>query len=472
MRIIRGFNLDLSDIDAAGEVRPFRVTGTNGAVFSLMITNEDDHYYNFSTKTFAAAESKLKHQTISSGVYSGDITFPAVGDNDHYNIYLFAEPQFDTKHTPFIGVRFPDGTLDINSSTGSNSTLLQKKIYQYTDVTITLTAVTPKSLAGFGSWSLTTDTITTSRGKNIGKTPFTIVIQTAIAKSIKIDKKPDINDFTAYVTRTIGSAGDPIEGEDVSGSTYYRWPINNTVGLGDGMILDPAGTNVTAGSFLSGYQDSFTTKTEERGSGESVGEGPAPITGEGDVRVETERSSFVANLPAIDNTGYTPTLTDGVITSWQGKVIFNKKQADALKDDSVKIYAYGARQIETMTGMRVNLTGVDVALTATTTTTTAVVSGSTTVPVTQQSGIMTNVSTVSGIGINESVADPSVTAKGAASGSGNLTLSAAQTLESGITLTFNNASRTATITGNIEITNAPSSNTTLYFDVERFLTAS
>jgi len=470
MKVIRNFNLDLSDIAAAGEVRTFSITGTNGAVFSLQITNEDGHFYNFSTKSFAAADSKLRNQRIAGGVYFGDITFPAITDNDHYNIYLFAEQQFDTKHAPYQEFRFPDGTLDINLSTGSDSIMLQKKIYQYTDVTITLTAVTPKSLSGFGSFSLTTDTITTSRGKNIGKTPFTIVVQTAIAKSIKIDKKPDINDFAAYVTRTIGSAGDPIEREDVSGSTYYRWPINNTVGLSEGMILDPGGTNVTAGSFLSGYQDSFNISTESEVEVESVGKGPAPI--EGDVRSSVSRVNYDVNLPAIDNSGFTQVLTDGVVTSWQGRVIFNKQQADALKSDSVKIYAYGAKQIQTMTGMQVVLTDVDVALTATTTTTSAAVSNSTTIPVAQQSGIMTNTSTASGIGINESVADPLVTAKAATSGAGNLTFSAAQTLESGITLTFNNASRTATITGNIEITNAPSSNTTLYFDVERFLTAS
>ena len=39
MKVIRNFNLDLSDIAAAGEVRTFSITGTNGAVFSLQITN-------------------------------------------------------------------------------------------------------------------------------------------------------------------------------------------------------------------------------------------------------------------------------------------------------------------------------------------------------------------------------------------------------------------------------------------------
>ena len=131
----------------------------------MQVTNEDDSYYNFGTAAFQTTPTKLDSIEITGGIYSDAIKFTAVSDADHYNIYLFAEQQFDTKHAPYQEFRFPDGTLDINLSTGSNSIMLQKKIYQYTDVTITLTAVTPKSLSGFGSFSLTTDTITTSRGK-------------------------------------------------------------------------------------------------------------------------------------------------------------------------------------------------------------------------------------------------------------------------------------------------------------------
>ena len=45
----------------------------------------------------------------------------------------------------------------------------------------------------------------------------------------------------------------------------------------------------------------------------------------------------------------------------------------------------------------------------------------------------------------------------------------AQTLESGITLTYANSGQIATITGNIEIIKAGTSNQTIYFDVEKLL---
>ena len=85
---------------------------------------------------------------------------------------------------------------------------------------------------------------------------------------------------------------------------------------------------------------------------------------------------------------------------------------------------------------------------------------------------MTNVSTMSGIGVSASAVDPTVTAKAGTNGAGNLTVSAAQTLESGQTFTFANAGRVLTITGDIEILKAGTSNATIRFDIDRFITAS
>ena len=79
-------------------------------------------------------------------------------------------------------------------------------------------------------------------------------------------------------------------------------------------------------------------------------------------------------------------------------------------------------------------------------------------------------STIRGVGINASVVNPTVTLKSAATGSGNLTASAAQTLESGQTLFFDGASNVLTMTGTISISNVPIKNTTLFFDLERFIT--
>jgi len=87
-------------------------------------------------------------------------------------------------------------------------------------------------------------------------------------------------------------------------------------------------------------------------------------------------------------------------------------------------------------------------------------------------GIINGISTVSGIGIDPKVADPTVNSGGNATGGGTVVLSAAQTLESGITLTFSGAGKVATITGNIDIVKSGTADATLRFDVEKLLSTS
>ena len=75
---------------------------------------------------------------------------------------------------------------------------------------------------------------------------------------------------------------------------------------------------------------------------------------------------------------------------------------------------------------------------------------STTITVASGDGIVDNVSTVSGIGINAAAGNPTVTAIGSYSGTtATLTVDSAQTLESGTTLTFHDSGETVTISGNI-----------------------
>jgi hypothetical protein len=90
--------------------------------------------------------------------------------------------------------------------------------------------------------------------------------------------------------------------------------------------------------------------------------------------------------------------------------------------------------------------------------------------VASRNGILDDISTVSGIGINPSLADPTVdTGAGAVTGAGTLVLTAAQTLEDGATLTFANAGLVATITGNIHVLKAGTASQRLRFDIDNLL---
>ena len=68
VKTIRSFNLDTSNIKAAGEGRRLTILGDKGAVFSLEIRNEDDAYYNFKTNTWTECNNIVRKVDFSSNV--------------------------------------------------------------------------------------------------------------------------------------------------------------------------------------------------------------------------------------------------------------------------------------------------------------------------------------------------------------------------------------------------------------------
>ena len=523
---IESFNLDTTNIKASGEKRRFTITGDGE--FSLMIKNESDHHYNFNTNKFQAANTRLANVKLQN-TYSGNISFPVaptttdvvngavtggvkvvmdnnvatkmeVGDrvtgnaalnaanvtvvelstdsnakkfsmseaiaiaddavliftgSDQYDVFLFAEN--GTQHANYSEARFDDNSIDINSSIGSDSLLLRKVIYQMLDVELTLSAVSPNNLTVFSGTSRTEQTITTQIGKNTGKIPFSIPVTAGSTHSLRIDGTPTINDMAIYVTRNIGSSPIAIEGEDVSGSTYYRWSMDNIDGLTAGMI--PAGTNITAGTVISSYEE---VVTEMQGT-------------------TRERKITKVAIKALDTLGAKPTrtrntATKALTTVQTGSVVFSKQQAAALADDGVKIYGYGPDTIKSLSGWEIELSDIAVTLTKPTALVATTTVNSTTVDIDDGDGIMDDVSTVSSFNIDSSVASPTVTNIGSYSDStATLTLSAAQSLEAGETLTFDGAARTITISGNIEIKKVGDVRSdwggTIFFDLEKFITA-
>jgi len=590
-QVVTNFNLDSSDIPAAGSVRNFSVLGTEKAKFSLEIKNANNYYYNFTTKLFQESQTKLYDKVIGNG-YSDSVTFPSIiatdtvngavssgvkvvmdtvvantmsvgdrvtgntvlnstvvtvaalnpdGDNtsefslssavalddgitlsftggDQYDFYLFAEN--GTTHAPRSEVRFIDGTIDENSSSGSNSLLLRKVIYQYSSSLLTMSAI---SSSGTISISKTDNTLEIFRGKSNVKTPFTITATSASTKSFKIIKQPTSNDILSFLELTVGSDPENLYGENpypavtavgkinvaVSGSTTvtidglsanpkigdkfeiidgpnssaaqivtavhaefenitssvaisadndkaihfsnqvnYQWPLNNIDKVTEGMIV-VAGTNVTTDTIVSRYEESITT-----------------LAGTSKARTIVQNSA-----PAKNTLGQKPTIEKGIVTTQAGNVVFDKQQGIALAGDTIKIGGYGTSQILNVSGYEILFSDLAVALTPITTTTTAASTASTSVVVAARDGILNTVSTVSGIGINASAAAPTVNSGASASGAGTIVLSAAQSLENGVTLTFPGAGKVITITGTMEILKAGIGNPTLSFDVDKLVTS-
>jgi hypothetical protein len=519
MNIINNFNIDLSPLSASKSARAFSITGDNGAIFQLEIRNEDRYYYNFVTSTFQVAKSGLYNETIIGGSFNYNITFPAVEDDDQYDFYLLADP-VTTRHSDHVEVRFADGSLDINSSRGSNSLLLTKVVYQYLDKTLT---ISPHSVSGTVEvGSPVNDTIVLPRGSSAAKQPFSIACSVSTAtKCYRIIKQPVSSDVISFISPVIGATPITITGENeypavtasgkinvaVSSSTNvtidglsatpkigdkfeiidgpnssspqivvgvgegyitssiaisaddekviqfsnqmnFSWPIDNFAHLlKEGMAVVP-NTNVTIGSSIAKYQD---TIIEFPGT-------------------KQEKIIIKKEVQPISTLTIKPIITNGEVTTQAGGVVFDKQQVLALAGDTLKVGGYGEGEVLRLYGYDVILSDLAIVLTPITTTTTAAVNNSTSVPVTSRNGILDDVSTVSGIGINPRLANPTVdTGAGAVTGAGTLVLTAAQTLENGVTLTFPGAGQTATITGNIQMLKAGSASQTLRFDIDRLL---
>ncbi|MDA9878390.1 hypothetical protein N9C94_00610 [Candidatus Pelagibacter sp.] len=533
MRTIRTFDLDFSDLPATSERRGFTIYGDKGAKFKLEIKdNTTGYYYNFVTNIFQVSPSSLQEEIVSNP-YAGTITFPAVTDSDdQYDIFLHAvpssTPEESTQHDTYNEVRFGDGSLDINGSTGSNSLIVQKVIYQYAALTLTLQGYSPNStVAG----TLGTDTISINRGKPQAKTAFSFTATAGATAAYRVLKQPVANDILSFVSPVVGSAPIDLPGENIyptvtaTGNTNavmsstvtvtmadtieelglkigdkviqatgpffanivtvvaisggglsanqftaseaisvgsgvrlnfhnrmnFSWPITKANLIKEGMIVVPA-TNVTADTAVGTYEDTVT-----------LFEGT------------TEAKTIIKNArPAVSTVGKTPTIVKGLITAQDGDVVFNKQQALALAGDTLNIGGYGENEILRVYGWEVRFTDLAIALTAPTTTTREASAGgsSADIDVNSKEGVINNVSRVSGIGINPALQNPLITAGGGATGTGDWTMDAVQTLENGVTLTVENTGRIATITGNIQIVKAGTASQTLRFDIEKLLSTS
>jgi hypothetical protein len=556
---IKGVTMDYSDISSKGGTKTITVVGDKGFIFSAEIYEGDMvSYYNFKTKTWSG--NPYKHSMIESigGSTTLSVVFPKQASLKTFTINIHAETaeNIKTTHKPLVEVRNVDDSVNLNKSTGSNSSVITKILYQDVIKNLYLSALAPGSY-----WTTTdatdgavsgsnrvvldgdvgntrhikvgdkltctgvassvhalvtkinpdgdnakeieisvTDTIsdgvltsftppfnsmtphyldsTTGRAalevesSSSSSFPFSITMSCAASRGFILKRKPTAEDLCIVKTVTFGASALAIEGEDTSGSTYYRWPVDNIAGLVGGMFLDPSrktsvAGNTTVPAFITNYN---TTKTLQRINNDN--------------KYYTDFEDYTVPDVSVDgidayNNPITAIDRNGRITAQAGNVVFNVQQADALKSDSnIKLVAQGAGAIKSSTGMNVTLSNVTVtgslqetdALFSTSVTTTSAVSNSTTIPVDELTRTVAG-ATLRGIGIRGTT-KPIVVSKSVESGAGNIIASSAVTLEDGATLNLDGASSVITIEGSINIKNMPIVDTTLYFNVERFLTCS
>tara|TARA_R110002020_G_scaffold11361_4_gene42853 strand:+ start:9927 stop:13352 length:3426 start_codon:yes stop_codon:yes gene_type:complete len=521
-KVITKFKLNLADLTATTETRSLEIIGDHGASFILEIKNAAGNYYNFYTKTFASTRSFLDEE-LYGGSYINEVVFPASGSDDQYDVFLHAKP--GTKHISYIEKRFGDNSIDLNGSIGSNSLLLQKVIYQYNSMlTLTLSGY---SASGDITATMGTTSVEIDRYKEKEDTAFSFTTTAAPTAAFRILKQPLEEDVLSFIQPTLASEPATLQGENIypdvtgtdtvngardasavavtmdsavatkmavgdrvtgnaalnagvftvvsldstnvfsissavaiadgvtlsfSNQVNHSWPVNNFVNLiQEGMILAP-GTNVPANTTVKAYSDKTTT---------SLG-------------TKEERTRVSKILPAVSTKGLKPTVVKGLVTTQAGDITFSNQLPLSLGGTAMKIGGYGESEALRLYGWDIQFTDLEITLTPPTTTTREASAGgsSADIDVNSKEGVINNVSRVSGVGINPALQNPLITAGGGATGTGDWTMDAAQTLENGTILTVENTSRVATITGNIRINKAGNASQILRFDVDKLLSTS
>ena len=525
VKVIKSIDIDFTPLPAAGKTLPFKIIGDEGATFTLEVKNEDNKYYNFDSKVFQDAKINLEKAKIDKGgVYVGTIVFPTVTDDDQYDISIFAEPT-TTKHVAYKEVRFGDGSVDINSSTGSDSLLINKVIYQNLNTTLTIGTFSPNSTIETGSQVNAVISLSKSL-PNTNKTAFSISCAvTTASKCYRIVKQPTSGDLISYVEPTIGTPL-AIEGEDLyptitetaqvqhagissSATIVLQTPVPD-IRVGDLWYSDgtmPAETQYVQSITTSlGNVTQFVTNTVASHAGAAnltfksqvnkqwkvsnfahLLDSGMEVLPNAQVVADTKIASYEKSILELEGTKYEkkiilkavpfkstknikPTVVKGKVTVQGGYIIFDKAQLLTLGGVGVKIGGYNEEIMEKIHGYELVFSDLAIALTPVITTVNGATTSSTSVVVDSRNGILDTVSTVSGIGINSARANPHVASgAGAVSGPGTIVLSEAQTLEDNTVLTFANAGQTATITGNVIINKVGDSNAVIEFDVERLL---
>jgi len=417
MKEIKKFLIDDSPMPNSITVRKYTVSGDIGASFSLIVMNEDFHFYNFPEKTqtgakptaaFAATAVESEIITLdSSGVYSNSITFPAVTDDDRYEIKLVAK----------------EDSVVANSLSIEN-TYCSPYIYQYDNPLITFSLLHSDSAVVEPS-NVTSTGISSNVGSGFSKS-FSIAWPVTVGSgNFVIARQPVDTDFeftTTKDTKTAGSSSKTLE-------------LKNIEGLSVGMVV--SGTGIASGSVIvgifPGYKDYTNTSLND---------------------------IYVIPLTLEVISGKSVVLND------KGGTVIIDKASTFVVDRTLTFTGKGVVAAKAFNGSDVKLSNLLLTIDPVVTTTDAAVANSTTIPVTSTNGVKA-ADTVLMSGIGVTAAAPHVDTVNAGV---SVVVSAAQTIENGQTVTFTGSSRAGDITLDVEVNNHGRSDLTLKLNLNNILT--
>ena len=437
MKEIKEIIINQAAIDASVQSREYIIKGDPGAVFSITVTNEDNHYYNFPENTiiqnsdtetrpapaFSATTTRLKPVTLdSSGVYSNVVSFPAVTDDDKYIFTIYPEMHYDTK---------------LSDSMGEGSYIFAQ-IEQLINTSITFSHLSATEDDGderYGTYA--TSYIVKGADTRTGDVSSkTLSISWALSLSesaMEIIKQPDQNDFyfeTSKTTATTGS-GKNLELTDISGLS-----VGMEV-LGTGIAAGAAKSTITA--INRGYYNAGKSTTA------------FPVYDIAKIVDSTDPNNPIL----VDHPGGTLELAASNSTFVADRVL------------TFKGYGPVASKIFNNTNFSVSNFKITLDEVSTTINDTDA-NGTSSLSVfdlTSVNGIKDDVSTVTGVGISDATTTTVTNIS-----SNTITVSTAFVPENGQTLKFGKASRTGTLTGDVTISSFGSNNIGLVFELDKIIT--
>ena len=427
MKTINNIILDTSAMPAALTTRSFTVVGEPGSQFTMTVTNEDSHFYNFSeevdkngdlkvARAFTATPDRLDVKTIDeSGSYTDLIQFPAITDDDHYYVTLYAV-----------------GDTHLNSNLSANSVYILPKIYQYKDTTLTFSLSSaansstyntlPSNVTATGVSSSVVNAIPSQVTKNIS---FAVSLSSS---QFVIARQPIADDFEFTTTTTTVSSADStgetlaIEVADIS-KLSARMAVTGTGIASNSLVRE----------VIPGYKD-------------------------------YNKSSDLEDVYTIPKIKSTDTEGKEIISDSLGGTIIISN-ASTWNSGVTLTFTSGIRDVEDFNGTELEVSNLALTIDPVVTTTDSAVSSSTTIPITSTNGIKAAEGVImSGIGITGT---PHVDAVSAGV---NITASSAQTIENGQTVTFTGSSRNATITADIKVLQYGVDDLTLTLALDNILT--
>ena len=427
MKTINNIILDTSAMPAALTTRSFTVVGEPGSQFTMTVTNEDSHFYNFSeevdkngdlkvARAFTATPDRLDVKTIDeSGSYTDLIQFPAITDDDHYYVTLYAV-----------------GDTDLNSVLSTNDVYILPKIYQYKDTTLTFSL---SSAASSGSYNTLPSNVTATGVSSsvVNAIPSQVTKNISFAVSLSssqfvIARQPIADDFEFTTTTTTVSSADStgetlaIEVADIS-KLSARMAVTGTGIASNSLVRE----------VIPGYKD-------------------------------YNKSSDLEDVYTIPKIKSTDTEGKEIISDSLGGTIIISN-ASTWNSGVTLTFTSGIRDVEDFNGTELEVSNLALTIDPVVTTTDSAVSSSTTIPITSTNGIKAAEGVImSGIGITGT---PHVDAVSAGV---NITASSAQTIENGQTVTFTGSSRNATITADIKVLQYGVDDLTLTLALDNILT--